>query len=141
MKNVGFWDLPRPPSYDEELIAIWRLYSRLHQRIADYSSKCAQEAHETGTPIVRPLFLVDPQSPESLEPLVDLPLWTRPAGFAYLGKGRNTQPVYLPGGSKWRDAWNPEKIYDGGQSIVVHAPIYTRYRSLSALDPGLKLAI
>ena len=43
-RNVGFWNLPREPSYDATLIAIWRLYARLHQRLIDYSFRHAQEA-------------------------------------------------------------------------------------------------
>ena len=34
------------------------------------------------------------------------------------------QQVYLPAGSRWRDAWNPEKTYDGGQTISVSAETY-----------------
>ena len=123
-KNVGFWDLPRPPSYDEQLIAIWRLYARLHQRLADYSYKCAKEAHETGMSIVRPLFLADPQAPEAWANW-----WTYLYGPDLLvshiwEKEGRTQQVYLPAGEKWRDAWSPEKIYDGGQTITVHADLY-----------------
>ncbi|MGH9529893.1 MAG: glycoside hydrolase family 31 protein [Terriglobales bacterium] len=123
-RNVGFWDLPRPPAYDEELIAIWRLYARLHQRLADYSYKCAQEAHETGMPIVRPLFLVDPQAPQA---------WTEWWTYLYgpdllvshiWEKGGRTQDVYLPAGSEWRDAWNPDKVYRGGRVITVHADLH-----------------
>src|SRR5262249_39787299 len=35
--NVGFWNLPRTPSYAAELIAIRGLYARVQPRIADYS--------------------------------------------------------------------------------------------------------
>ena len=34
-RNVGFWNLPREPQYDSTLIAMWRLYARVHQRLAD----------------------------------------------------------------------------------------------------------
>ena len=62
-RNVGFWNLPRDPSYDQELIALWRLYGRIHAQLADYSYTQAQDANRTGMPMVRPLFLVDPKSP------------------------------------------------------------------------------
>lgn len=123
-KNLGFWDLPRPPSYDMELIAIWRLYARLHQRLADYSYKCAEEAHKTGMPIIRPLFLVDPKSPQS---------WTNWWTYLYgpdilvspiWEKDKRTQEVYLPAGSQWRDAWHPEKIFAGGETITVNAELH-----------------
>ena len=32
--------------------------------------------------------------------------------------------MYLPSGSQWRDAWHPEKIYPGGQTISVHAELH-----------------
>jgi len=53
--NVAFWNFHTPPAYDDTLIAAWRLYARLHERLADYSYAQAQEAHKTGTPIVRPV--------------------------------------------------------------------------------------
>lgn len=122
-RNVGFWNLPRTPSYDAELIAIWRLYARLHQRLASYSYAQAQEAHQTGMPIIRPLFLADPQSAEA---------WTNWQTYLYgpdllvspiWEKGKREQSIYLPKGQQWRDAWNPEKIYRGGQTITVHADL------------------
>ncbi len=123
-RNVAFWNLPREPSYDTELIAIWRLYARLHQRLIDYSYKYAQEATKTGMPIVRPLFLVDPKSSAAWanwwtylygQDILVSPIWE---------KGKRTQQVYLPSGDRWRDAWNPDKIFPGGQTITVNADLH-----------------
>jgi len=49
-------------------------------------------------------------------------------------KGKRAQQVYLPAGNRWRDAWNPEKVYAGGQTISVGAeahqlPIFIRVGS------------
>jgi alpha-glucosidase (family GH31 glycosyl hydrolase) len=123
-RNLAFWSLPRTPSYDAELIAIWRLYARLHVRLADYTYQQAREAHRTGMPIVRPLFLVDPKAHEAWTnwqtylygpDLVVSPLWE---------KGRRTQEVYLPSDTSWRDAWHPEKIFQGGHTVVVEAELH-----------------
>jgi alpha-D-xyloside xylohydrolase len=123
-RNVAFWNLPRDPSYDTKLIAIWRLYARLHQRLIDYGYQHAQEASKTGMPIVRPLFLVDPKSPAAWSnwwtylygrDLLVSPIWE---------KGKRTQQVYLPAGDKWRYAWDHEKVYDGGQTVVVDADLH-----------------
>ena len=123
-RNVGFWNLPREPSYDTELIAMWRLYARIHERLIDYSFKHAQEATRTGLPIIRPLFLVEPKAPEA---------WTNWWTYLYGGdilvspiweKGRREQQVYLPSGFKWRDAWNPDRVHQGGQTITVKAEIH-----------------
>jgi alpha-D-xyloside xylohydrolase len=123
-RNVAFWNLPREPSYDTELIAIWRLYARLHQRLIDYNYKYAREASKTGMPIVRPLFLVDPKSPQAWtnwwtylygRDILVSPIWE---------KGKRTQEVYLPAGHKWRDAWNLNRVHQGGQTITVQAELH-----------------
>ncbi|HWC58815.1 MAG TPA: TIM-barrel domain-containing protein, partial [Verrucomicrobiae bacterium] len=122
-KNVGFWNYHNPPRYDADLIAIWRLYARLHARLADYSFAQAQVAHETGMPIVRPLFLTEPSAPGAWSnwwtytygpDLLVSPIWKR---------NQRSQSVYLPSGNKWRDAWT-EKTYEGGQTIGVSAELY-----------------
>ena len=121
--NVAFWDYHNPPSYDADLIAIWRLYARLHARLADYSFAQAKVAHETGLPIVRPLFLTEPSAPAawanwwtySYGPDILLsPIWKR---------NQRSQEVYLPTGEKWRDAWTG-KTYKGGQTINVNAELH-----------------
>lgn len=123
-RNLGFWNLPRTPSYDAELIAIWRVYARLHNRLADYSFRCAQIAHRTGLPIIRPLFLIEPSAAEAWSnwwtylygpDLLVSPIWE---------KQKREQAVYLPSGSEWRDAWNPEKVHRGGQTVTVRAELH-----------------
>ena len=34
-------------------------------------------------------------------------------------KGQRTQLIYLPAGKQWRDAWQPEKVYAGGETITL----------------------
>jgi alpha-glucosidase (family GH31 glycosyl hydrolase) len=123
-RNLAFWSLPRAPSYDTELIAIWRLYARLHVRLMDYTYKLAEEAHRSGMPMVRPLFLVEPKAREAWTnwqtylygpDLVVSPIWE---------KARRTQEVYLPSGTSWRDVWRPDKVYQGGRTIEVPAELH-----------------
>jgi alpha-glucosidase (family GH31 glycosyl hydrolase) len=122
--NRAFWNFHEPPRYDTDLIAIWRLYTRLHNRLADYSYAAAKDAHKTGMPIVRPLFLIEPQSAAAWSnwwtycygpDILVSPIWQ---------KEQRTQEVYLPAGSQWRDAWQPEKIYPGGRTITVNAELH-----------------
>jgi len=122
-RNVGFWNLPRDPSYDEELIANWRVYGRIHERLADYSYAQAQAANKTGMPIVRPLFLVDPKSPSAWTDwetylygpdIVVSPIWK---------KAQRAKQVYLPSGAQWRDAWTG-KTYKGGEAVTVNAEMH-----------------
>jgi alpha-D-xyloside xylohydrolase len=123
-RNVAFWNLPREPRYDSQLIALWRLYARLHERLVDYSYRQAQEATKTGMPIVRPLFLVDPNARVAWSnwwtylygpDLLVSPIWQ---------KGKRTQEVYFPAGHKWRDAWRPNMIYAGGRTTTVEADVH-----------------
>jgi alpha-glucosidase (family GH31 glycosyl hydrolase) len=123
-RNVGFWNAPRPPSYDATLIATWRLYARLHNRLADYSYRQAEDAHRTGMPIVRPLFLVDPAAPAA---------WTNWWTYLYgpdilvspvWQKGQRTQQVYLPSSARWRSAWDPTVVYEGGRTVTVPADVH-----------------
>jgi len=137
-RNVAFWNLPREPKYDATLIAIWRMYARIHQRLIDYSYRHAQEANKTGMPIVRPVFLVDPKSKAA---------WTNWWTFQYgpdilvspiWEKNKREQEVYLPSGAKWKDAWD-NKIYEGGQTINVRADLYQIpifVRAASTIDLG-----
>ncbi len=138
-KNRAFWNIPREPAYDTTLIAVWRLYARLHQRLAEYGFRCAEEAHKTGMPIVRPLFLADPGAPEA---------WSNWWTYLYGGdilvspvweKNRRTQEVYLPSGPEWRDAWRPGVVHRGGQTITVQADLHQMpifIREGSGLDLG-----
>lgn len=123
-RNVGFWNLPTPPAYDETLIALWRTYARLHQRLVEYSHAQARVAHETGEPIVRPVVFVDPGSRDAREnwwtymygpDLVVSPVWKT---------GQREQQIYLPRGSRWRDVWRPGAVHDGGRTITVPAPLH-----------------
>jgi alpha-D-xyloside xylohydrolase len=50
-------------------------------------------------------------------------------------KGVREQQVYLPAGARWRDAWRPDRVHDGGRTITVAAdahqlPLFVREGSL-----------
>lgn len=122
-KNVAFWNFPREPKYDATLIAIWRIYARLHQRMIDYAYANAREANKTGMPIVRPMLMVDSKSKDAWNnwwtyqyggDIVVSPIWE---------KEKREQQVYLPSGQRWKDAWSG-KVYQGGQTINVKAELY-----------------
>ncbi len=122
-RNVAFWNFPREPKYDATLIALWRMYARVHEKLIDYCYAHAQEANQTGMPIVRPLFTVDPNSKAAWDnwwtylygkDILVSPIWE---------KDKRTQEVYLPKGSKWQNAWD-DKVYQGGQTMTVKAELH-----------------
>ena len=123
-KNTGFWNMPEAPVYDAELLAIWRFYAKVHTSLIDYSHDCAKIAHEKGTPIVRPLFLLYPEQEEAWKSWDTYLYGPDILVAAIWERGTSEHQVYLPEGEAWMDAWEPEKVYQGGQIINVTTPIY-----------------
>jgi len=122
-ENLAPWNMKKEPHYDAELIAIWRMYAKIHTALADYTHQLALEAHKTGMPVVRPLFLQYPDQPKA---------WTDWQTFMYgpdllvsaiWEKGTSEHSCYLPEGDTWIDAWDRNKIYEGGQIVKIETPI------------------
>jgi len=108
--------------YDEELLAIWATYARIHADLADMIYDLAQEAHERGTPIVRPLILAYPNDTRFLDAfeqylfgpdLLVRPVWEERA---------ERVEVLLPEGV-WIDAWSGAS-HTGPTSVAVDAPLH-----------------
>jgi len=121
--NLGLWNTPWKPSYDAEVLATWRLYARVHDQIGDYLYKCAARAHETGEPIVRPLFVQFPKDSAGVkwwdefmlgDDLLVCPLWQ---------SGATKREVYLPAGD-WLDPWQGGAVVSGPQQMEVDCPLY-----------------
>jgi alpha-glucosidase (family GH31 glycosyl hydrolase) len=121
--NGSLWSCRWEPSYDIELLAIWRLYSRLRMRLIDYTDACAREAHATGMPIVRPLFLIHPEQPEAWQDWQTYYYGPDIVVSAIWQEGKTFQQLYLPAGEKWVDAWDGT-VYEGGKMVMVDAPLH-----------------
>ncbi len=123
--NKGFWDNPGEPHYDAELIAVWRLYSKIRMTLKDYAIAQARKAHEDGTPIARPLFLDFPEQKESWDEWQTYMFGPDILVSAVWQSGTSQQRVWLPSGETWIDAWTAEKKeFDGGRYITVDAPLH-----------------
>lgn len=122
--NKGFWNNPDEPVYDIELIATWRLYSKLRMQLVPYISEMAVKAKSSGTPIARPLFLEYPDQKEAWEDWQTYKFGDDILVSATWKSGQEKHRLYLPAGEDWIDAWNPENIITGGQFIEVDAPAY-----------------
>lgn len=133
------WDMAKEPHYDKELLAVWRMYAKIHASLAQYSHELAIEAHETGMPVARPLFLQYSDQPEAWK---DWQTYTYGSDIlvnALWKKGTEKQTVYLPKGERWVDAWDKSKVFEGGQTVEVETPIYKIpifIREGSAIDLG-----
>ncbi len=55
------WNMPTEPHYDDEMIAIYRRYTRLHHDLIPYTMRYAELASRApGMPIARPLVFAYP---------------------------------------------------------------------------------
>ncbi len=122
--NKGFWSNPAEPHYDNELIAVWRLYAHIRLKLMDYVEEQARKAHDDGTPIVRPLFLDYPEQPETWKDWQTYLFGPDILVSAVWRTGTTEQQLYLPKGETWIDAWDPGKEYEGGSYVTVAVPLH-----------------
>ncbi len=123
---TGDWVAAWPPPADlhrPEIEGICRTYLNLRYQMLPYLYGCAAQAHTTGMPILRALWLKYPQDSKATG-IDDSYLW----GDNFLvapvyEKGATQRSVYLPEGGWW-NYWTGQQI-TGGQQITVAAPLDT----------------
>ena len=116
------WSMPRAPKYDEEMIAVYKKYSKLRMAMVDYVYAQAQKASATGAPVVRPLAFDFPNDDKVKNmwdefkfgpDLLVAPVWE---------SGKRSREVYLPAG-EWVDFWDRSKTYSGPKTFEYSAPL------------------
>ncbi len=116
------WAMPTEPSYDEEMIRIFRRYTWIHARLADYSHSLAVKAHRTGDPIVHPLVFDWPDD-EKVKDMWDEFMYGPALLVAPVWKtGTRSREVYLPAG-EWESLWDPAEQYEGPVTVTVDTPM------------------
>ena len=124
--------------HNAEVEPICRQYMELRYRLMPYLYSAVREAHETGLPIMRALWLHYPDDATAVG-RGDEYLWGRDILVAPVTeKGATTRQLYLPRGN-WYDFWTEEKI-SGGREIskpvdLAIMPLYARAGSILPLDP------
>lgn len=109
-------------SYGDEAYEIFKKYMFIRDRMKPYITEIMKEAHEKGTPVIRPLFYDFPQDKLCFD-IVDEYMFGPDVLVApILYKGYTSRKVYLPEGAKWKDV-NSGKIFNGGQWIDYDAPL------------------
>ena len=121
--NTVFWDLNYEPSFDKELLAVWRFYTKLRMDLVEYVHHFAEVAGKTGMPILRPLFIEYPDQKESWKDWTTYKFGDDLLVSIVWEEGKTKQSVYLPAGEMWIDLWN-NKEYEGGKYIEVNSPTY-----------------
>lgn len=109
-------------SFGDDTTAILTKYLAIRERLRPYINGLMGEAHERGTPLMRPLFYDFPG--DSTAWGIDDAFMFGPdllvAPVLYLGQRRRR--VYLPTGAVWRAALTDE-VHDGGVWVEVEAPL------------------
>lgn len=109
-------------SFGEEVYEICRKYLILRETLRSYIGKLMFEAHEKGTPVIRPMFYDFPKDKDVWE-IEDQYFFGPDILVApVLYPGERERKLYLPQGTEWRDG-NSDMAYQGGQWITVPAPL------------------
>ena len=117
---------------------IARKYDDLRYQLIPYTYTLAREAHDTGMPLIRALWLHYPDD-EHARAVGDEYLWGRDMLVAPVyTKGATTRDVYLPAGD-WYDWWTHER-HTGGRTVTRKVdlstmPIYVRAGAIIPVDP------
>ncbi len=112
---------PREPwEYGNDAVSIYRRYAWLRENLLPYIVRCAQEAHEHGIPLMRPMPLAFPGS-STLANCDDQYLFGPDLLIAPVLAPGESRGVVLPPGT-WTDFWTAAS-YEGGKSIQIATPI------------------
>lgn len=109
-------------SFGEDNYEILKKYLFIRERLRPYIRECMREASTTGAPVMRPLFFDFPE---------DIKCWKIEDCYMFgpdllvapvMEPGATQRFIYLPKGTKWKDAYT-KKVYEGGQCVTVPAPL------------------
>lgn len=109
-------------SYTPQVYDILSEYLRMRERLRPYVTKLMQEAHEKGTPVMRPMFYDFSDDPICWEVETQYLFGPDILVVPITDSGCRTIEVYLPAGASWTNAWSGEQ-FQGGQWITADAPI------------------
>lgn len=104
-----------------EAQAAWKTYAGLHTRLFPYFYTLAYQAHATGAPVIRQMFLENPDRPDLAN--VDDTYYLGPALLVapVLQRGATSRTVILPAG--WYLDWQDQVLYKGNETVTLDAPL------------------
>ena len=109
-------------SFGEENTPILCKYLFIRERIRPYVRQLMKDAHETGAPVMRPLFYDFPKDKQAWQTEDCYMFGPDMLVAPVMEAGVTERSIYLPEGATWKDAYTG-KVYDGGQTVTVPAPI------------------
>lgn len=109
-------------SFGEATYTIVRRYAALRETLKPYLTMLMSQAHETGAPLMRPMFYEFPAQPECWQCEDQYMFGADILVAPILDAGQTYRQVYLPGGQDWIDPWTA-KQWPGGTTITAEAPL------------------
>jgi len=109
-------------SFGEDTYQIIKKYMLMRERLRPYVMEQMHAAHETGLPLMRPLFVDFPSDSTCWQVEDEYMFGSSLLVAPILEMDARARKVYLPGGTTWRDAWT-EQVYPGGQWLTVETTL------------------
>ena len=144
--GLSDWGFPEgqrelPPAAalnDQRIEEVNRMYAELRYQLIPYTYTLAREAHDTGMPLMRALWLHYPED-AAARGIGSEYLWGRDLLIApVFEQGAQDRMLYLPPGT-WYDWWTNEREA-GGRTVtrrvdLATMPIYARAGAIIPFDP------
>ncbi len=108
-------------SYGDEVYEICKKYLELREKMRPYLRGLMREAHEKGTPVMRPLFYEFPMDAKAWEIEDEYMFGSKLLVAPVLYENQRERSLYLPEGS-WKHIFSG-KVCEGGRCISVAAPL------------------
>ena len=111
-------------SFGDDNYETCKKFIQIREHLKDYILENMKIAHETGDPVMRPLFYDFPYDSNCYTDEYETEFLFGPNILVapILYENCFSRDVYLPIGDTWTDAWS-NKAYEGGQTITVDAPL------------------
>ena len=109
-------------SFGEESYEICKTYLAMREKMKPYITRLMMDAHEKGSPVMRPLFYDFAEDKHAWEVEDEYMFGPDVLVAPVLYEGVTKRRVYLPEGAAWKNIWD-EQVFEGGQFLEVDAPI------------------
>lgn len=109
-------------SYSKQVEEILSKYLFIREKMRPYVTELMTQAHEKGTPVMRPMFYDFPEDKECWNVETQYMFGDRVIVVPITDLNCRRTKAYLPAGAIWRNAWTNETL-EGGQWVEVDAPI------------------
>ncbi len=129
---------PEPELHDAQVEEICREYLHLRYRLLPYLYSSVAQAHATGLPLIRPLWLAHPQDQQALTHDDEYLFGDSFLVAPILHAGAAERSVYLPSGLWW-DYWTDASLAGGkefSRTVDLETlPLYVKAGSLLPFGP------